>query len=150
MLSFYFGQNASFVWAVPKDGPVAFAAVPTTAVELEAKVRRLRQALEPQVARVEEIPPFDLALAYGLYGLLLKPVEAGWKDAKSLIVVTNGALGELPLGLLPTAPCKSMSRPNRCSPAIAMFPGSPGTHAVTLIPSASALETLATPAAGLA
>ena len=26
MLSFYFGRSGSFVWAVPKDGPVAFAA----------------------------------------------------------------------------------------------------------------------------
>ena len=76
LLSFYFGQDASFVWAVPKDGAVAFAAVPVTAVELEAKVRRLRQALEPQVTMVAEIPPFDLALAYELYASLLKPVEA--------------------------------------------------------------------------
>ena len=27
MLSFYFGQQASFVWAVPKEGPVAFASL---------------------------------------------------------------------------------------------------------------------------
>ena len=79
LLSFYFGQDASFVWAVPKDGAVAFAAVAATAIELEAKVRRLRQALEPQVATIDELPPFDLTLAYELYTLLLKPVEAGWQ-----------------------------------------------------------------------
>ena len=45
-----------------------------------------------------------LALAHELYGQILKPVEAGWKDSKNLIVATNGALGLLPLGLLPTAP----------------------------------------------
>ena len=84
LLSFYFGQDASFVWAVPKDGAVAFAAVPLTAIELEAKVRRLRQALEPQVTSVSDIPPFDLTLAYELYTALLKPVEAGWHDAKRL------------------------------------------------------------------
>ena len=27
-LSFYFGRDASFVWAVGKTGPVAFAAMP--------------------------------------------------------------------------------------------------------------------------
>ena len=106
LLSFYFGQDASFVWAVPKDGAVALAAVPATAIDLEAKVRRLRQALEPQITMVSEIPPFDVALAYELYGMLLKPVEAAWRPAKSLIVVTNGALGELPLDLLPTAPAQ--------------------------------------------
>jgi len=106
LLSYYFGQNASFAWAVPKDGDVAFASVPATALELEAKVRRLRQALEPQVSMVSEIPAFDVTLGYELYTLLLKPVEAAWQPAKSLIVATNGALGELPLSLLPTAPAQ--------------------------------------------
>ena len=50
--------------------------VPATAAQLAAKVQTLRQALEPQVATVTEIPPFDLTLASELYDLLLKPVEA--------------------------------------------------------------------------
>jgi len=41
---------------------------------------------------ISDIPPYDLKLAYDLYALLLKPVEAGWKQSKQLIVVTNGAL----------------------------------------------------------
>ena len=142
LLSFYFGQDASFVWAVPKEGDVAFAAVPATALDLETKVQKLRQALEPQVAMVSEIPPFDLTLAYELYSLLLKPVEAAWQPAKSLIVVTNGALGELPLGLLPTAP--SQIDPN-AKPLFAGYRDVPWlarTHAVTVVPSASALVTL--------
>lgn len=66
----------------------------------------MRQALEPQVATVSEIPAFDLGLAYELYSSLLKPIETTWQPAKSLIEVTNGALGELPLSLLPTAPAQ--------------------------------------------
>jgi CHAT domain-containing protein len=142
LLSFYFGQDKSFVWAVPKDGDVAFAAVSATALELEANVRRLRQALEPQVTMVSEIPAFDVGLAYQLYSALLKPVEAGWQSSKSLIVVTNGALGELPLGLLPTAP--SQVDPN-AKPAFAGYRDVPWlarTHAVTVVPSAAALVTL--------
>jgi CHAT domain-containing protein len=142
LLSYYFGQNASFVWAVPKDGDVAFAGVPATALELEAKVRRLRQALEPQVTMVSEIPAFDLELGYELYTLLLKAVEPAWRPAKSLIVVTNGALGELPLSLLPTAPAQvdAAARP--------LFSGYRNvawlarTHAVTVVPSAAAIVTL--------
>ena len=38
------------------------------------------------------------------YNQLLKPVEAGWRPAKDLVVVTNGALGLLPLGVLPLEP----------------------------------------------
>ena len=71
LLSFYFGQDKSFVWAVPKDGAVAFAAVPATALELEANVYRLREALEPQVTMVSEVPAFDVGLAYQLDPALL-------------------------------------------------------------------------------
>ena len=95
LLSFYFGREASFVWAVPKDGAVAFAAIPATSGDLESKIRKLREALEPQAQSIADIPPFDLKLAHELYSLLLKPVEAGWKPSKQLIVVTNGALGLL-------------------------------------------------------
>ncbi len=142
LLSFYFGQDASFVWAVPKEGAVAFAAVPATAVDLEAKVHKLRRALEPQITMVSEIPPFDMALAYELYGMLLKPVEAAWMPAKSLIVVTNGALGELPLSLLPTAPVQIDLQAKPLFASYRNVPWLARTHAVTVIPSASALVTL--------
>jgi CHAT domain-containing protein len=141
LISFYFGQDSSFVWAVPKDGTVAFASVPLSALTLEVKVRKLREALEPQVATVGEIPPFDLALGYELYAQLLKPVEEGWRPAKDLIVVTNGALGLLPLSLLPTA----ASEVNSGGPLFAGYKAVPWlarTHAVTLVPSVAALRTL--------
>ncbi len=77
LLSFYFGQGGSFVWAVPKNGPVAFAAINATSGDIESKVRKLREALEPQAAMISDIPAFDLKLAYELYSLLLKPVESG-------------------------------------------------------------------------
>ena len=121
---------------------MAFAAVPLTAIELEAKVRRLRQALEPQVSTVSDIPPFDLTLAYQLYSLLLKPVEPGWNGAKSLIVVTNGALGELPLGLLPTAPTQIDPQAKPLFAGYRDVPWLARSHAVTVIPSAAALVTL--------
>jgi CHAT domain-containing protein len=141
LLSFYFGQDGSFVWAVPKDGAVAFAAVSATALTLEAKVRKLREALEPQVSMISDIPPFDLTLGYELYAELLQPVEAGWKSAKDLIVVTNGALGLLPLSLLPTAPAEVKDG----EPLFAAYKTVPWlarTHAVTMVPSVAALRTL--------
>jgi len=141
LLSFYFGREGSFVWAVPKQGQIAFAAIKATSGDIESKVRKLRQALEPQAAVVSDIPPFDLALAYDLYSLLLKPVEDGWRPAKRLIVVTNGALGLLPLSLLPTAPPE-------VTDGQTLFSGYRNvawlarTHAVTNVPSAAALKTL--------
>ncbi len=142
MLSFYFGREASFVWAVPKEGKVAFATIPITSGDLDTKIHKLREALEPDVAMISDIPPFNLALAYDLYSLLLNPVEAGWKPAKSLIVVTNGALGLLPLSLLPTAPAQAQNTSGLLFSDYRNVPWLARTHAVTLVPSAAALRTL--------
>jgi CHAT domain-containing protein/tetratricopeptide (TPR) repeat protein len=142
MLSFYFGQNGSFVWAVPKTGPVAFAAIKARIGDIETKIRKLREALEPQAAMISDIPPFDLKLGYELYELLLKPVESGWKPAKNLIVVTNGALGLLPLSLLPTAPAEVAQDEDPLFVGYRNVPWLARTHAVTTVPSAAALRTL--------
>lgn len=142
MLSFYFGQNGSFVWAVPKSGPVAFAAVHANIGDIETKIRKLREALEPQAAMISDIPPFDLKLGYELYELLLKPVESGWKPAKNLIVVTNGALGLLPLSLLPTAPAEVAADEDPLFVGYRNVPWLARTHAVSTVPSAAALRTL--------
>jgi len=142
-LSFYFGRDASFVWAVRKTGPVAFAAVAATAGEIDTKVQTLREALEPNVSMVSDIPAFDTALAHELYTLLLKPVETGWNSASNLTVTTNGALGLLPLGLLTTAPGEVKAAADE--PIFAGYRNVPWlarTHAVTLVPSAAALRTL--------
>ena len=102
----------------------------------------MREALEPNATMISEIPPFDVALAHELYTLLLKPVEAGWKSAKNLIVTTNGALGLLPLGLLTTAPADVKSDGQPIFSGYRNVRWLARTHAVTLVPSAAALRTL--------
>jgi CHAT domain-containing protein/tetratricopeptide (TPR) repeat protein len=142
LLSFYFGRERSFVWAVPKDGPVAFAVIEATAGEVETKVRKLREAVESDVQFISDIPPYDLALAYELYSMLLKPIEGAWKPAKNLIVVTNGALGLLPLSLLPTAPSAVSEGSDLPFIDYRKVPWLMRTHAVTMVPSVAALRTL--------
>jgi CHAT domain-containing protein len=142
MLSFYFGRDASFVWAVPKTGAVAFAEIKAASGDIESKVRKLREALEPQAAMISDIPPFDLKLGYELYSLLLGPVEAGWKQSKSLIVVTNGALGLLPLSLLPTAETKIDPNDDPLFSSYRAVPWLARNYAVTMVPSSAALRTL--------
>ena len=56
-------------WRSPRSTPACG--------DIESKVRKLREALEPQAAMISDIPPFDLKLGYELYALLLKPVESG-------------------------------------------------------------------------
>jgi CHAT domain-containing protein len=141
-LSFYFGDDASFVWAVPKSGPVAFASVEAKPSEIKNKIQKLREALDPEVALISDIPPFDVDLGYQLYSLLLKPVEDGWKRASSLVVVTNGALGLLPLSLLPTAPSTLKSDDDPPFAGYRHVPWLARTHDVATLPSLSALRTL--------
>ena len=142
MLSFYFGAEGSFVWAVPNRGPAAFAAIAATSAEIESKLRKLREALEPQVTMISEIPAFDTTLGYELYSLLLKPVEAGWKQSKNLIVVTNGALGLMPLSLLPTEKVALKGDGDVLFSGYRDVPWLARTHAVTMVPSAATLRTL--------
>jgi CHAT domain-containing protein len=141
-VSFYFGRRGSFVWAIPKDGEVGYAYIPLNGRDLTKKVDKLREALEPKAESFADIPPFDLAAAYELYEQLLKPVEHAWKPAKTIIMVTNGALGLLPLGVLPTE-AKTVNPDSE-----PVFGGYrevawlARTHAITSVPSAAALRTL--------
>ena len=140
-LSIYLGEENSFVWALPKEGAIALTAAKAGAAEIEKSVKKLREALEPQAETLEEIPAFDLDAAHELYKLLLQPIEAAWKPAKSLVVTTNGALGLLPLGLLPTAPAQ-VAASQVMFEGYKAVPWLAKTHAVSMIPSASALKTL--------
>jgi CHAT domain-containing protein len=141
MLSFYFGRDASFVWAISQDGKVEFAALRESSAAIEDKIKKLREALEPQAAIVSDIPAFDLALSHDLYKTLLEPVKATWGGARSLIVVTNGALGLLPLGVLTTAP-HELSKDGPIFAGYRVVPWLSRSYAVTMVPSASALRTL--------
>jgi CHAT domain-containing protein len=142
LLSFYFGRFDSFVWILKKDGPAQFRRIETTLGDLNAKVTKLREALEPQVAMISDIPAYDLKLAYELYDTLLKPSEVDWKPAKNLIVVTNGALGLLPLSLLPTSPSEINLEDDPLFSSYRTVPWLARTHAVTMVPSITALATL--------
>lgn len=142
MISLYFGSRGSLMWAIPKEGPVAFASTRMTARDLDKKVKTLREALEPQAATIAEIPPFNVALASEIYDQVLKPIEGGWKSAKNLIVVTNGALGLLPLGLLPTSNVTVKADAEPYFAGYRDVPWLARTHAVTTVPSAAALRTL--------
>jgi CHAT domain-containing protein len=139
LTSFYFGRNQSFVWAIPKDGPISFSVIPASIGEIETKVNAVRKTLEP---RAGFIPPFDLADAYELYSLLLKPIETVWKPERNLIVVTNGALGLLPLSLLPTAPSEVSAETRPQFAGYRDVPWLARTHSVTVVPSVTALLTL--------
>ena len=130
------------MWVLRKDGPVQFARIDMKLGDLNARVTKLREALEPNAPMISDIPAFNLDLAYDLYAALLKPTEANWRPAKDLIVVTNGALGLLPLSLLPTEPSRTDPNDDPLFSSYRKVPWLARTHAVTTVPSISALLTL--------
>lgn len=142
MLSVYIGRRNAFVWAVPKEGKPSFARVAMSPGDIESTVRKLRSSLEPNAAMISDIPAFDVALAHQLYQSLLAPVSPGWKDAKSLVVVTNGVLGMLPLGVLPTEAVTIDADEKVLFASYRNVPWLARSHAITMLPSTSALQAL--------
>ena len=103
LISIYATDDQSYVWALPNKGRMAFAALPLGRNELKSTISGLRKALAPDAQVLGDIPAFDVQQAYGFYKQLLEPVESGWKDARHLIIVAHGPLGQLPFAILPTA-----------------------------------------------
>jgi CHAT domain-containing protein len=114
LIALFCTEDQTFVWAVPHTGAMAFAAVALGAIERSDIVRKLRRSLDSESGiLLREIPAFDVALAHQLYTKLLVPVQVGWKDASSLIVVPHGGLGQLPFAVLPTEPSTATHEPER-------------------------------------
>ncbi len=142
LISTYVGEDRTFVWAIPHRGEVAFTSAPLGRERIAAVVQQLRQALEPNVATLGDIPVFDVALAHKLYQSLLAPVKAGWGGTRSVLVVAHGALGQLPFSLLVTEP-KELGADRE--PLFANYrevPWLARSHAVTVLPSVASLATL--------
>ena len=136
-ISIYLGHEYSFVWSVRHDGSLQFAVIDQTATEIATTVAVLRKALEPNAGTLEGIPPFDVVLAHRLYARVLEPVAGAWSSARNLIVATNGALGLLPLGLLPTKDAK-VSGTGPMFAGYRSVPWLARTHGVTMVPSGAA------------
>lgn len=142
LVSIYSGAHRTFVWAVPARGEMAFQVVELGEPQVEALVEALRGTLEPRVGSADPLPKFDLASAHELYQRLLEPVASGWRDADSLLVTSNGALSQVPFAVLPTEPATKASDREGYFSGYRAVPWLIREYAVTVLPSATALDTL--------
>jgi len=142
LIATYVGADKTYVWAIPHGGEVEFSTVDLGREDIEDTVALLRSALNPNAGTLGDIPEFDVAEAYSLYKNLLKPVEAGWKGAKNLLVVAHGPLGYLPLSLLPTQPTSLAIETDVLFENYQDVPWLVRTHAVTMLPSVASLLAL--------
>lgn len=142
LVSWYFGDNVGYVWAIAKDAPVQFVQLPIGKSQIAKAVTQLRKSLDPGVASIEEIPAFDVALANQLYQQILAPVEGALKGKKVMLVVPHAELGQLPLAVLVT---KATPQPAKAGMPFAGYKSVPFLTkeiAVAQIPSVTALTAL--------
>ncbi|WP_114662836.1 hypothetical protein [Polynucleobacter necessarius] len=78
LVSWYFADSVWYVWAIAKDKPVQFAQLSIGRNQVSKEVTQLRKSLDPGVATIDEIPPFDVALANQLYQQILAPVQSAF------------------------------------------------------------------------
>ena len=104
LLAWYFADKVGYVWAVTQSGPAQFVQIPVSRATIAQEVTALRKALDPSVSTIEEIPPFDVALAHKLYTQLIAPVQASIEGKRVILAVPHAELGQLPLSLLVTQP----------------------------------------------
>ncbi len=142
LVALFASEDRTLVWGVRATGPVAFASAPLGRRALADAVAKLRHAMDAPAQTLGDIPEFDLATAYGLYRRVLEPVRSAWEASKSLIVVPDGPLGQLPFALLPTAPVTLGPEQGALFSRYRRVPWLVRTHAVTVLPSAGALATL--------
>ncbi len=98
-------EESTFIWGLSAGGKVAFATVDIGRKKLKAKVSRLRYAVDPgEISTLEDIPDFDVPLAYELYKSILKPVENSWENANQVFLIAGSPLDTLPFSMLSTGP----------------------------------------------
>lgn len=154
MIVILVSDDASYTWAVTREGSTWSRSEAMKQEALAAKVNLLRASMEvdgargsgrqpPPRAGVEAAAPqgkaFDRKLAYEIYKELIAPVEGVLKGKQVLLTNVSGPLTSLPLALLLTeAPQGSDTDPA----AVATSPWLIDKYALAELPSVSALRSL--------
>ena len=142
LVSIFTGVDKTYMWAISRTGEKSFAVANFGNREIERIVLELRRSLDSSPETLGDIPAYDVNSAYRLYESLLKPVESSWRSAKDLLVTVNGALGELPLSLLPTEAVQLPGEKGELFANYREIPWLVRKVSVTMLPSVNALVTL--------
>ena len=136
------GDKESYVFALTAN-EFDWHTIPIGEAELATEVERFRKGLN-----VDELQPFDLNIAYQMFGQLMGPVDGLIKSKRNLLVVSSGPLTALPFHLLVTEPPAQASvqlkgkTPEQSAPAYREAAWLIKRQAVTVLPSVPSLRTL--------
>ena len=109
-------ENATYVWALAKDRPGAFARVDVPEKQVGDWVKALRLSLDVAGLPTGRRPPFAHNAAQELYAKLIAPVQGVLQGKSQLIVAAGGALGQIPFAVLQTQPGAIGSTPMEQAP----------------------------------
>ena len=101
MLVYLFADDGGWLWAVRQDRSAVYK-LDMTAEALSGEITKLRQRLDPETNN--DLLPFDAKRANALYDKILAPAATLLEGTRQVLVVPNGALESLPLGVLVTKP----------------------------------------------
>jgi DNA-binding phage protein len=104
LLAWVFGENKDdgYVWLV-RQNMATMRRIPMNAAQLSQRVEKLRQTLSPD-SNPGLNTAFPVTEAHSLYTELMGQEAANLNDIKTLFVVSDGALEQLPLAVLVTNP----------------------------------------------
>lgn len=142
MVTWFVGQHTSYVWAVNHQGAPMFKSVAIGQAEVRKSVTQIRKSLDPGVATIEDIPQFDFQLSARMYDTLFKPVQAAFAGKNTLVVVPHDEIGQLPLGVLTTAPFQLKGTPDKLFANYKDAPWLIRQYAIVSAPSATSLNAL--------
>lgn len=132
--------NQTLALATTNRNAVASTLSISTSV-LEAQISKLRTGLDPSKWK-NTYEPFDRALAYHLYNVLLKPVEPMINHASTLYYVSGAPLASLPLAALVTSAPEGGAAGDSSPELLRSTPWLAKKLAIVTMPSALALKRL--------
>ncbi len=139
LLTYVVGQKSTFLWAVRRDQARVFK-FEIGRVDLSKIIEALRGGLDPTGMRsLADIPPFDTVKALALYRQIFAAAEPVLAGAQHVIVVPDGPLQSLPLGVLVTR--KTPDNIDNFS-SYRTVPWLTQKYAMTTLPSVSSLRAL--------
>jgi len=136
LLVYLTGDRESWLWAIRRD-TAALYRLALGAKALSEQVSALRERLDP--ARNPNLGPFPAVLAYDLYQKILAPAAPLLDGVHHLLIVPDGPLQSLPLGVLITKTPNADPQQLEANRDIAWLARD---YAVAFLPSVSSLRTL--------
>lgn len=138
LVSWTVGENESVLMVVRRDG-VKSHVIPVGRESLRAMVNQLQLQLEPN-----GISPtsFNAQQAYELYAKWLMPGKEMLAGAKHLILVTDDALGNIPLAIMMTSPPRSGAEVMNTNAQLVGAPWLVKEYSFSVLPGISSLKAL--------